>query len=411
MRFGDVVVLSLCLFSTASCLPTSKAELLQHAYSPSSLNTSPTCTIIGNQDLYGLSIRLGVYFQLLSTLIANHFLPEALGEAWDTSAVFLVAILIAIVKSSAGSEGFTSPEEFVMLQMMLAFLLAVFNISNSAWSVIEKASRFFEGSLGIGSRMRDLYSDVDNARNNASELGKSTRLVLALGISAYNVWFWYGGSARLDTHLHCTPKMFFFARVDVHGALRVVYMILAMVYLVLHILQTAVDIFPLPLIRKVLISGRFWREHPCPALLDWKLWLPFMNPVPELARKRERPSEGRSLGVRRLYQILDRAITLMSDTSQSPVTRKYDHRSRLWERTVRFSQLTTLWSSAAVIVRSVLAIELTLIWIGIQGIYSIGSTGQLIPFIIGVAGILRTAVQIFVQLWLKRVMQWHFRVG
>ena len=37
----------------------------------------------------------------------------------------------------------------------------------------------------------------------------------------------------------------------------------------------------------------------------------------------------------------------------------------------------------------VLAVELTLRWNSVIGIYDIGSTGQLIPFIIGLLGLLR----------------------
>ena len=49
---------------------------------------APPCNLVGNPDLYGLRIRLGVYLQLLSILLANHFLPDALREAWDANAVF-----------------------------------------------------------------------------------------------------------------------------------------------------------------------------------------------------------------------------------------------------------------------------------------------------------------------------------
>ena len=43
-----------------------------------------SCSFVGSPDLYGLGIRLGVYFQLFATLFANAFLDEAVGDAPDT---------------------------------------------------------------------------------------------------------------------------------------------------------------------------------------------------------------------------------------------------------------------------------------------------------------------------------------
>jgi hypothetical protein len=38
---------------------------------------------------------------------------------------------------------------------------------------------------------------------------------------------------------------------------------------------------------------------------------------------------------------------------------------------------------------AILSIELTLVWNNISGVYNVTSTGQLIPFVIGVVGLLR----------------------
>lgn len=46
-------------------------------------------------------------------------------------------------------------------------------------------------------------------------------------------------------------------------------------------------------------------------------------------------------------------------------------------------------------VYSVLAIELTLYWNSISGVYDINSTGQLIPFVIGLLGLLKMTYAIF----------------
>ena len=62
---------------------------------------------------------------------------------------------------------------------------------------------------------------------------------------------------------------------------------------------------------------------------------------------------------------------------------------------------TTFASSLFFIIWSVLAIELTLTWNDTQGIYNISSTGQLIPFIVGLAGLLKTLFALFLVVWKK----------
>ena len=46
--------------------------------------------------------------------------------------------------------------------------------------------------------------------------------------------------------------------------------------------------------------------------------------------------------------------------------------------------------SIACAIYTILAIELTIVWNGIGGIYDIQTTGQLIPFVIGTIGLFRT---------------------
>jgi hypothetical protein len=54
-----------------------------------------------------------------------------------------------------------------------------------------------------------------------------------------------------------------------------------------------------------------------------------------------------------------------------------------------------IMSSLGVIVWSILSVELTLKWNGIKGVDEINSAGQIIPFIIGVFGLCRTAHLIY----------------
>jgi hypothetical protein len=48
------------------------------------LDIRDTCTVSGNPDLYGLGIRLGVYTQLVSSVLANHYHDELIRDVRDT---------------------------------------------------------------------------------------------------------------------------------------------------------------------------------------------------------------------------------------------------------------------------------------------------------------------------------------
>jgi hypothetical protein len=48
------------------------------------LEARDVCIVAGNPDLYGLGIRLGVYTQLLSSVLANHYHDEIMKDARDT---------------------------------------------------------------------------------------------------------------------------------------------------------------------------------------------------------------------------------------------------------------------------------------------------------------------------------------
>jgi hypothetical protein len=121
---------------------------IEHAVRESDPAPIASCVLNGNSDLYGLGIRLGVYFQLISTLLANHFLPEALREAWDANTIFLVSILIAIIKFSVNVNNLTAPEAFVMLQMLFAFLVAVYHTGTSfKWEMFELITAILSGTI------------------------------------------------------------------------------------------------------------------------------------------------------------------------------------------------------------------------------------------------------------------------
>jgi hypothetical protein len=77
--------LIVCLWvGSGSCPPVSQSAWQNVTASPNVFHVQPrelaSCLgpVDGNPDLYGIGIRVGIYLQLFSTLIANHYLPEAM---------------------------------------------------------------------------------------------------------------------------------------------------------------------------------------------------------------------------------------------------------------------------------------------------------------------------------------------
>ena len=103
---------------------------------------------------------------------------------------FVVAIFIAIVKSSVEEGNLTSREAFIMLQMLLAFLLAVVSTGSIKWALLAYIAIFIEGRWERISRIQGLMTELGLAWRNVSPLGTSARSCLAVAIASYNVWFW-----------------------------------------------------------------------------------------------------------------------------------------------------------------------------------------------------------------------------
>ena len=207
---------------------------IEHHWQVRQQDSAPTtsCILNGNPDLYGLGIRLGVYFQLISTLLANHFLPDALREAWDSNTIFLISIFIAIIKSSVHANNLTAPEAFVMLQMLFAFLIAVYHVGASVkWVLFDPTNQVLYSTVDSSLRWTDVASELAQAHADISRLGTFLRQCLTLAISAYNVWFWFPGSGFLDFGRPCQSEMFLFSRLDLHGNAKIFFQVLSTFYL------------------------------------------------------------------------------------------------------------------------------------------------------------------------------------
>lgn len=89
---GTILRHTVALFLCYGCIAVLASPV--HPYGPLESSTSTsrpgvleirdTCTVTGNPDLYGLGIRVGVYTQLVSSVLANHYHDEIMKDARDT---------------------------------------------------------------------------------------------------------------------------------------------------------------------------------------------------------------------------------------------------------------------------------------------------------------------------------------
>ncbi|KAF4336376.1 beta-ketoacyl synthase [Fusarium beomiforme] len=86
------------------------------------------CGFEGNSDLYGLGIRLGVYFQWLSTLIVYGWYPEGRNELAEAYIIFVTAITITMIVATARAEPTHAVEILILTYIIFGGLITVSTI-------------------------------------------------------------------------------------------------------------------------------------------------------------------------------------------------------------------------------------------------------------------------------------------
>ena len=176
------------------------------------------CPIQGNPDLYGLGIRLGIYFQLTSTSLTSRLLPDETLGTWDTNSIFLLAVFAAVSKSTI-SGVIQYAEAYVMLQLMFAFLICAF--PKGLGALVSSTLRGI--TLGFSQKDKELLK----ANLGLSILGNQWRQALAAAVACYNVWFWF----RFEPSGDCEAYIFLFARVSASSEAQGFYRAFAVLYL------------------------------------------------------------------------------------------------------------------------------------------------------------------------------------
>lgn len=203
------------------------------------------CPFPGNSDLYGLGIRLGIYLQLLSTLLANATLSEQLREeSRNTNAIIMVALFAGMVSATIENH-LNSVEIYLMSMLLAAFLWSEFtprHISRfeGSFSVQEGKANNDSYVLVRGKQRRtlkmreriswsipkDFLTTENDEVEDLAEAKKSyfaaiARSVFGTPVSLYNVWFWIYARHTLLRHgmpnQECIPLVFLNSQIQLSG--------------------------------------------------------------------------------------------------------------------------------------------------------------------------------------------------
>ncbi|KAI4108310.1 MAG: hypothetical protein LQ339_002211 [Xanthoria mediterranea] len=323
------------------------------------------CPHDGNPDFYGLGIRVGIYLQLTTAIVAKYFHPEAIPENLTANTIFLLALFAAIATATLGS-GLRPEEIVILLQLCFGFLLSVLSI--------------------LGGRPGPDHPKGHATISAPPSIASYLRLTLTMAICAYAVWFWFPGKDEMEIS-GCASYMFFLTKVSLFGGVRLFYQV-----------QSAIIIIPLAALFT-------WYSN----LLFW-CYVSTLIASSTFAHQLARSDSQMGTGWQTIVHLPKIALAVWwtsahgSNIDGSAQCDKKSWMLRLEDRSnttfVRCTSRCTIAGSPTIMkltkplfplicfLWTVLSVEFTLSFNRISGVYDIRSTGQLIPFVIGLVRLL-----------------------
>jgi hypothetical protein len=176
------------------------------------VRVSGGCGFVGNSDVYGLGVRLGVYLQWISTVLANVYLPNERRGMVAASLAYSIAMFIALLVLVFDGSCLYMVEVIVLLYLLVGGVTSI----------------------------AGTYRSFTDARNTQLKTGIDLAwLFSSPSILFFSHWFWIGMSKdqlQLDSFFPtpCGTSFFLMARVsELH--IRLVGRIYAFLSISIHI--------------------------------------------------------------------------------------------------------------------------------------------------------------------------------
>lgn len=181
-----------------------------------------SCGFEGNEDAYGLGIRLGVYLQWLATFLVSTVLHEEERPLMATSSVFSGALMVALLVLTF-ADGCTYAVEAIIMFSIILTTIALVMLTKTARGMYDLVEKHMTSTR---SHSPSPMSPAD--RNNSFLISHSKGVrgwvsgtgTLELLITAYGCWFWVRMAVGTDTTFAQTPcgtSFFLLARVRSSG--------------------------------------------------------------------------------------------------------------------------------------------------------------------------------------------------
>lgn len=154
-----------------------------------------TCGFEGNSELYGLGIRLGVYFQWTTALLVYAHYEKGRHALQKDYTIFLFAITIAIIITTAQAAATYDVEILILTYIIFGGIIIVFSTN------AKQTQNLIEEMLKEGHRLR--WSDF-------------VEVFTLAGVGIYCSWFWINGISAHFTKTPCGSFGFLFTKVSLY---------------------------------------------------------------------------------------------------------------------------------------------------------------------------------------------------
>lgn len=193
-----VILGLLSLLPLALTVPAPAQPQLQQRQAQASSSVNNGCDgFSGDDNTYGLGIRIGVYLQWVTSAVAYGFLPTEAESVRGVNNCFQAAMFAGLlfITITKGSDLYA-----VEAYMMLIFCM---------------------GGVCSGDAKEDggIFKAKQFAYHRASNIGGLIRFVLSTGFCVYGLWFFFAGMDHMR-HPPCSTWAYFFAKVNLYTWLR-----------------------------------------------------------------------------------------------------------------------------------------------------------------------------------------------
>ncbi|KAF2009441.1 hypothetical protein BU24DRAFT_467819 [Aaosphaeria arxii CBS 175.79] len=217
--------------------PNSPPLMGSSKYTYAIVTRETECGFEGNQDIYGIGIRVGIYAQILAVWFANYFLVSEAQVLRDGVTIFSVALFVVAAIYAAAPSEVHAVEIFVLLQI-LAYACVMGVKSKSSFTALN-----FKSTL-----MRKMLNDAIN-----------------LGMVCLHIWFWWTGVDKAK-ETPCGTYIMYVVKTDIFGWVRIVMKILS-TYILISTIYWLLDSSSRPWMLMRLAKRR--RKFNA-ALLEWE---------------------------------------------------------------------------------------------------------------------------------------------